>query len=481
MGHIDHGKTSLLDRIRSTKVAEKESGGITQHIGAYQVEHQGKLITFIDTPGHEAFYAMRSRGAKVADIAVLVVAADDGVMPQTKEAIKHIKQAGMPMVVAINKMDKPNANPARVKNQLLEDEIVVEEFKGKVPVVEVSATTGQGIEGLLEIINLVAEVEELTMVTSGETNGAVIEAELNRQRGPTATLLVKEGILKVGDVISTSSTFGKVQNLEDFLGNPIKQAGPSTPALVVGLEEVPGVGERFVVNRDTEEARARVEGKQRKFGRGREVLDIKEGQKVLNIILKADVQGTLEAVRELIRGIQSENVVLRVLDESIGDIMESDIKLAATSKAFLVGFRVKVDTSAAGFARQTKVEVVRSDIIYELVEKVREKINELLSTERTVVDIGELKVLAIFRTEKARMIVGGKVTEGAMRKGARIRVARGEEILGEGRAVQLKIQDKAVGNVDKSQECGVLFEGSVRIQVGDVLQAYEIQDKKIEL
>jgi len=245
MGHVDHGKTSILDFIRKSKIAEKETGGITQHTGAYQVDHLGKKITFIDTPGHEAFYAMRSRGAKVADIAILVVAADDGIMPQTKEAIKHIKHADIPMIIAINKIDKPNADVARVKNQLLEQEIVIEELKGKVPSVEVSANTGQGIDNLLEIISLVAEVEELKADESSKVRGVVIEAELNHKRGPIATLIVKKGVLKLGQVIVFASTYGKIKELEDFQGGQIKEARPGTPVIVVGMEEVPLVGEKI--------------------------------------------------------------------------------------------------------------------------------------------------------------------------------------------------------------------------------------------
>lgn len=494
MGHVDHGKTTLLDYIRKTKVAEGEAGGITQHTGAYQVEQAGKKITFIDTPGHEAFYAMRSRGAKVADIAILVIAADDGVMPQTKEALDHIKRAEIPIVVAISKIDKPNADPMKVKNQLLTEQIVVEEFRGKVPSVEVSSKTGQGIDSLLEIINLVAEIEELKVDTRAKAEGVVIEAELDHKRGPTAVLLVKEGALKTNDIISLSSTFGRARELEDFLGNRQDAIGAGSPAFVVGLGEVPLVGERFLVLDSMEEAKKLTEGNQKKYGEASEIVGPEDGAKVLNVVLKADVGGTLEAVREVLRGIKNENISIKILSQSVGEIMESDIKLAAGASAVIVGFRTKVNQPVESFARQMKVEIVLSDIIYELVEKVRAKINELLSGEVEEVALGSLKVLAIFRTEKSRMIVGGKVIEGEIKRGARARVARparqslregvaggGEEILGEGKIAQLKIQDKAVGSVEKGQECGVLFDGSVKIQVGDILQAYEVQSKSIKL
>lgn len=481
MGHVDHGKTTILDTIRKTKVAEKEAGGITQHMGAYQVEHQGKKITFIDTPGHEAFYAMRSRGVKVADIAVLVVAADDGVMPQTKEAIKHITQAGIPMVVALNKIDKPGANPQRVKNQLLEEQIVIEEFKGNVPLVEVSARTGQGIDALLEMINLVAEVAELKARAGGNGEGAVIEAELNRQRGPIATLLVREGALRVGDIVATSSAFGKIKILEDFLGSSLEVAGPSTPVRVVGLGDVPGVGEKFSVHASVEEAGEKAKERQGKVSDGREVLELSADQKVLSLVLKADAHGTLEAVRGVIKSIEEEGLVLRILSESVGEIMETDIKLASSAGALIVGFRVKINPSAVNFAKQTKVEVLLSDIIYELVEKVRAKVSDFLIEEETEVELGTLKTMAVFRTEKTRMIIGGKVLEGEMKRGARARVLRGESMEGEGKIASLKIQDKSMEQVQKGAECGIFFEGPTRIQVGDILQAYEIRKKKTEL
>lgn len=479
MGHVDHGKTTLLDFIRKTKVAESETGGITQHTGAYQVEHQGRKITFIDTPGHEAFYAMRSRGAKVADIAVLVIAADEGIMPQTKEAITHIKHAGIPIVVAITKIDKPNLDIMRVKNQLLEEQIVVEDFGGKVPSVSVSSKTGEGIDSLLEIINLSAELEELKSNMEGKAKGVVIEAELNHKRGPIATLLVKEGILRKNDIISLSSTFGRVRELEDFLGNGMPLATPGTPAVVVGISEVPLVGEKFSVVDSATEAEKILAEKKKKYENEREVVELPQGSKILNIVLRADAGGTLEAVHEVLRGIKNDNIFIRVLSEGSGEIMESDIKLAAAANAVIIGFRTKLNQSAALFAKQMKVEIMICDIIYDIVSKVRGKINDILSTETEDLDIGALKVLAIFRTEKSRMIVGGKVTEGEITKGAKIRVTRNDEPVGEGRVSQLKIKDKPFDKVEKGQECGVLFEGPVRILVGDVLRAHEIRKKII--
>lgn len=482
MGHVDHGKTSILDFMRKAKVAEGEAGGITQSIGAYQVEHQGKLITFIDTPGHEAFYAMRSRGAKVADIAVLVVAADDGIMPQTKEAIEHIKHAGVQMIVAINKIDKPNANARKVKSQLLEEGIVVEEFQGKVPSAEVSAKTGQGMDGLLEIINLVAEMEELSGDVSLGASGAVIEAELDHRRGPTATLLIKDGMLRQGDIISLSSTFGKVMAMEDFRGTRIKEGRPGTPVLVTGLTDVPLVGDTFKFVSSIVEAELTVSQEARKHAQEGEVIEVLPDVKILNIVLKADVQGTLEAAREILRGIKSENIQLRILSQSVGEIMEAEIKLAAAANALIVGFRTKINHGTEGFAKQMKVQIVTSEIIYELVEKVRAKIDEFLSIEKREVEVGELKVLAIFLTEKTKMIVGGKVTEGEMRRGIKVRIMRKDEVIGEGRIAQVKIGDKiAEKAVGKGAECGVLFEGEVKIKVGDTLQGYQIQGGTVKL
>lgn len=482
MGHVDHGKTSILDYIRKAKVAEGEIGGITQGVGAYQVEHQGKMITFIDTPGHEAFYAMRSRGAKVADIAVLVVAADDGMMPQTKEALEHIKHAGIPMVVAINKIDKPGADPMKVKSQLLEEGIVVEDYKGKVPSVAVSAKTGQGIDELLEIISLTAELEELKADLSVQAKGVVVESELNHRRGPTATLLVQEGILKIGDIIALSSTFGKIKAMDNFRREPIDSAAPGTPVVVVGLEDVPLVGDKFKVVYSLEEAQRISVSASRKYNIAGEVLEVAPDAKIFNIVLKADVQGTLEAAREILKSIKGENFSIRILSQSVGEISEADIKLAAAASALIVGFRTKLNNKAIDFAKQMKVEAVTSGIIYELVEKVRAKLNEFLSTEKKEVEVGQLKVLAIFRTEKTRMIVGGRVIEGEMRRGLRTRVLRGEEVIAEGRIGQVKIADKVADKpVLKGQECGILFEGQGKIMVGDILQLYEFQQLEHEL
>ena len=476
LGHVDHGKTSLLDYIRKSRVAAKESGGITQHVGAYQVTHQDKLITFIDTPGHEAFSAMRSRGADVADMALLIVAADDGVMPQTTEALAHIKQASIPYIVVINKIDITSADPQKIKNQLLEYEVLLEGMGGKVPVVEVSAQTGQGVDDLLEMIGLVWEVEGNEARYGGPAEGVVVESFQNPHRGPSATLLVHEGTLTAKDIVATSTVWGKVRILEDFAGESITDAGPATPALVVGLDDVPGVGEQFVVVASATEAEAHVAEKANKESDAN-VLEIAEGQKVLNIIVKADAHGTLEAVEEMLRSVSTEAVLVRILDKGVGGITENDVKLAAAGKAIVVGFRVGSNPSAKKLAEQTGVTLQRFDIIYELVQEVRTIALGLVDTETVEVPQGRLKVLAIFRTEHSRMIVGGRVGSGEIARGMLARVIRGEEVIGEGKIGRLQIQERVVERVAKGEEIGVLFEGTARIEEGDTLEIFTHEKK----
>lgn len=480
LGHVDHGKTSLLDYIRKSKVAEGESGGITQHVGAYQIVQKDKTITFIDTPGHEAFSAMRARGADVADIALLVVGADDGVKPQTKEALHHIKHADIPFIVVINKIDKPGAEPMKVRTQLLEENVTLEGFGGNTPVVEVSAKTGQGIDELLDMINLVWEVEGET--GKGEerdaNSGVVVESYLDKQRGPSATLLVRNGALKRGDIVATSSAFGKMRILEDFLGKDIEEASASTPVLALGFDVLPGVGEKFVVEQTMDLATARVEEKMRKQRGEADILEAVEGQKIVNIIVKADAQGTLEAIHEVLRAVDNEQVALRTLYAGVGEVNESDVKLAISGHALVVAFRVGVSSSAKSFAQQKEITILSFDIIYRLVEGIRNEIQ--VQQEITMVEtpVGKFSVIAIFRTEKTRMIVGGKVTEGEIRKGIKAHVLRGGEVIGEGKVVQLKIQDKEMNQVGKGQELGALFEGPVKLEKNDVLDLYVLERKK---
>jgi len=485
LGHVDHGKTSILDYIRKSRVAEKESGGITQHIGAYQVDCQNKKITFIDTPGHEAFSAMRSRGAKVADIAVLVVAAEEGIKPQTKEAIQHIKKTGIPMVVAINKIDRQEAQPEKVKKELSENDVLVESLGGDVPSVNVSAKTGQGIDELLEIITLVAEIKELKSDPSQLATGVVIESKHSDKRGVTATLLIKDGTLTNKDIVGTDSAFGKIKTMEDFRSQPLQSAGPSTPVVITGLNQVPQVGEKFLVFDNLDGARTRVAKKIAKRdiagGDSKEVLVVEEDKKVLNIILKADVAGSLEAIKESFKSIPSDEVILRVLKSEVGDITESDIKLAVSGQARLIGFRIKAGSAAKKIAEQKKVKILTFDIIYELIQVVREMLSKLLEPETIRHELGQLKVLAVFRTEKDSQIIGGRVIRGKITKGVSVDVLRNSAKIDGGRITQLQRNKKDADEVSKDQECGLLVKGASKIEKGDTLVVYEEERKKREI
>lgn len=496
LGHVDHGKTTLLTAVKDFGVLEKESGGITQHIGAYQIEHQGEKITFIDTPGHEAFSQMRSRGAKVADVAVLVVAAEEGIKPQTKEVISHIKEFKIPMVVAINKIDKPVANPEKVIGELAKEKIIVESQGGKVPSVNISAKTGQGIDELLEILLLVAELEELKASTKKPASGVIIESYLDSQRGPTATLLVREGTLKKGDIVVCGDSCGRVRILEDFQGNSIKEAPPSAPAVVIGLNQVPTVGERFSVEKSEEEARKKAKEYENKKTKKQEDAkdtenteekkDTKEDEpkaetKTLNIILKADVKGSLEAIEGTLKNVEQEEVSINILKSEVGDISESDIKLAYSTNSTIIGFRIKISVFISNLAERQGVRIKTFEVIYELVEEVKKGLSKLLEPEIVREELGKLKVIAIFRKEKSRMIVGGKVTSGKVVNKVRVNVVRDKEKIANGRITQLQHNKKDVPEVEKGKEAGILFEGEPIIEEGDILEVYREEKKKREL
>jgi len=478
LGHIDHGKTSILDYIRKTHVTEKESGGITQHIGAYQVEQSGKKITFIDTPGHEAFSAMRSRGAKVADIAILVIDACDGVKAQTKEAISHIKKAGIPFIVALNKIDKSEANPEKVKRELQKEDVSVENLGGKIPSVSVSAKTGKGISELLELVLLVAEMENLKTAITKPAEGVIIEAYLDSKRGPIATLLLDNGVLKVGDIIGTSSTFGKIKKLETFQGLPISEVEPATPAILLGFENVPKVGERLKVFNVLEDAKNYLKFPGKKVA---QVLKISPEQKVLNLILKADVVGSIEAIEEVLKSLPQEKVVLRILKSEVGEINKSDLELTKEAKGAILAFRVKMDPIAQMLLEREKVRIIRAEIIYDLVEEMRKLMTSQLKPELVRTDLGKVKTLIIFRTEKNRQIVGGKVIEGKVKKGALIEIFRKEERVGRGKLVNLQRNKKDVPRLSRGDECGILYEGNVKIEEGDILVIYTEERKKVEI
>ncbi len=481
LGHVDHGKTSILDHIRETKIAEKEAGGITQHIGAYQIEHQDKKITFIDTPGHEAFSAIRSRGAKVADIAVLVVAAEEGVKPQTEEAIEHIKKSGLPTIVALNKIDKKEAQPEKVKGELAKHDLVVESLNGQIPSVNISAKTGQGIDGLLEMIILVAEMEELKTDPDQPAAGVVIEAYQDQRRGATATLLIKEGTLSNKDIVGTDSAYGRIKTMEDFQRQPIEKATASSPIVITGLDQVPQVGEKFFVFDGPEEAQARIAKKAIKRKEEKEVFVFEPSQKVLNIILKADVQGSLEAIRESFKSIPSEEVTLRILKAEVGEVNESDIKLAESAQAKIVTFRLKISSAGRELAQQKKIKILSFEVIYELIQAVRELLAKLLEPETIKNVIGRIKVLALFRKEKDRQIIGGRVTDGLVKKGGSIEISRQDKKTGRAKLIQLQRDKKDVDQVVKGQDCGLLLETPTAIEKGDILEIYEEEIKKREL
>lgn len=481
LGHVDHGKSSILEKIKDLKITEKESGGITQHIGAYEVEHEGKKITFIDTPGHEAFSAMRSRGAKVADIAVLVIAAEEGIKPQTKEAISHIKKAGIPMIVAINKMDKPGADPEKVKRELSVQDISVESMGGKIPSVETSAETGKGLSDLLELILLVAEMEDFKADVSKPAEGVIVESYLDSQRGPTATLILQNGILKRGDILGTPSATGKIRIMEDFQGKAIEKAFPSMPVIVLGFENVPGVGEKLKVFANIEAAKKEVKNIEpaRQSSDSQDLVE--PDKKVLNIILKIDVLGSLEAIEEVLKELPQEKVVLKILKAEVGEINESDVKLAIGSKAKIIGFRVKVDPIAERLAEREKMKIICFDVIYELAQAVRDLLGKRVSSEIVRVDLGKVKILEIFLTEKNRQIIGGKVIDGEVKRGASLEVYRNEEKVGQGKITKLQKEKKEIGEVGKGSECGILYQGDTEIEEGDILHVYIKESRKGEL
>jgi translation initiation factor IF-2 len=484
LGHVDHGKTSLLDAIRKTRVAAGEAGGITQHIGAYQVEREGRVVTFIDTPGHAAFTAMRARGAQVTDIAVLVVAADDGVMPQTIEAINHVLAAGVPIIVAINKMDLPSANPDRVKQQLTEYNLVVEDYGGDVVSVGVSATKGDGIDDLLEAINLVAEISELKANPNRPAQAVVIEAELDSSRGPIATVLVKNGTLRQGDAILVGETSGKVKAMFNDRGERIREAPPSTPAVIMGLEQVPEAGERVRVVADERAARQLVEARRRSREADEQTdhahvnLDtlfneISAGKlKELIIILKADVRGSAEAVKGAVERLGTSEVKVKVIHSATGPVSDSDIMLAEASNGIIIAFNTKVDPSARKRADATGVEVRSYSIIYQVLEDLEKALAGMYEpTFASVVD-GHAEVRQIFKSSRLGQIAGSFVVDGTLRRGSHVRVVRNGQEVAKTRCEGLKRFQDDVREVQTGYECGVVLSGFDKFQEGDVIEFY---------
>lgn len=504
LGHVDHGKTKLLDTIRETNIAEKESGGITQHIGAYQVEvprepksrenemNRGIIrsaqddfaiskITFLDTPGHEAFTAIRSRGVKVADIAVLVVAADESVKPQTKEAIRIIKEQKIPFVVAINKIDKDSANVQKVKQDLAAEDVLVEDWGGKVPAVEISAKQGQNISELLDMILLVAELEELKEDMSGPAQGVIIESHLDKRRGYVVTALVQKGTLSIGHWVVAGRIIGKVKSMEDFLGRAIKEAGPSQPAILTGWTEVPDTGLPFKAAHSKSDAE--------KFAEENSIITVAplfsflnepadEAKKHYNLVLKADVRSSLEAIDSVLKAIKSEEVGYSITNYDIGDITENDIKTAVATKADVIGFRISVSPSALRLSEKEGVKVETFDVIYELVETIRKNMGGLLEPEVKRTLLGKLKVLALFKKGSKYQVIGGKVLSGKMIRGAAVDVIRNGEIVGKGKLGQLQHNKEDVGEVKEGLEAGIRLDvisdqPFIEVTVGDILEIYE--------
>jgi translation initiation factor IF-2 len=486
LGHVDHGKTTLLDAIRETDVVTGESGGITQHIGAYQVEKDGRKITFVDTPGHEAFTAMRARGAQVTDLAVLVVAADDGVMPQTREAIDHARAADVPIMVALNKMDKPNARPERVKQQLSEVDLTVEDWGGDVICVPVSATQGQGVDELLENILLVTELADLRSNPDRPAAGTVIEGELDRHRGPVATLLVQAGTLRVGDSLTIGTIHGRVRAMMDHRGQEVREATPSTPVLVMGLADVPKAGDIFEVVGSGREARTIAEARaeeERLAGpqpsRPR-VLSLDEifsqfqaGQAAeLNLILKADVQGSLEPIVNSLERLGGDELQVRILHQGIGDVSESDVMLASASRAIVLGFHVDVDEAARRMAVQDGVDIRLYMIIYNLIDDVDRALRGMLEPEYEKVVMGHAEVRAVFRIRRRGNVAGCYVTDGLVTRNAWARVRRGGEEIFDGPLDSLKRFQEDVSEVRSGFECGLGIAGFDDFQEGDLLEFY---------
>jgi translation initiation factor IF-2 len=491
MGHVDHGKTSLLDAIRSTNVAEGEAGGITQHIGAYQVTApSGQQITFIDTPGHEAFTAMRARGAKVTDIVVLVVAADDGVMPQTVEAINHAKAGGVPMIVAINKMDKPGADPQRVRTDLLQYEVIVESMSGETLEVEVSALKKTGIDKLLETILLQADLLNLKANPNRTAEGVIIEAKLERGRGPVGTVLVQRGTLRIGDIIVAGTAWGRVRALIDDRGEPVNSAGPSVPVEILGFDSAPEAGDPFAVVENDARARELTDYRLRKrrqtlgaAGSGRTLeqmmQQLKEtGRQEFPLVVKGDVQGSVEAIVGALKKLGTDEVEARIVHSGVGGITESDIVLAGASKAVVLGFNVRANVQAKAAADQTGVEIRYYNIIYDLVDDVKAAMSGLLAPTIREVFLGNARILEVFNISKVGKVAGCRVTEGHVERGAKVRLIRDNVVIHEGTLSTLKRFKDEVKEVPAGQECGMAFANYQDIRAGDIIECYNVETIK---
>ncbi|MDM1005246.1 translation initiation factor IF-2 [Clostridium perfringens] len=487
MGHVDHGKTSLLDAIRKSKVTSTEAGGITQHIGAYTVEVNGETLTFLDTPGHEAFTAMRARGAQITDVVILVVAADDGIMPQTVEAINHCKAANVPMIVAINKMDREGANPDRVKQELTEHGLVVEDWGGDIIAVPVSAKTRENIDTLLEMVLLTSEMQELKADAGRKAKGTVVEAKLDKGRGAVATLLVQNGTLHMGDSIIVGSTYGRIRAMFDDSGKKIKSAGPSIPVEVLGLSEVPAAGDRFTVVKDEKTARNMAEARKEKirqesFATSHRVSledlysQIKEGSvKELSVIVKADVQGSVEAIKASLEKLSTDDVKVRVIHGAVGAISETDITLAAASNAIVIGFNVRPDNNAVAASERDGVEVETYRVIYDAIEDIKSAMIGMLDPEYKEVVLGTAEIRATYKISNVGTIAGGYVLTGKLVRNADVRVIREGIVIFESKLASLKRFKDDVKEVNAGYECGFSVEKFNDIKEGDIIEAYTME------
>lgn len=490
MGHVDHGKTTLLDAIRNAKVVDSEAGGITQHIGAYQVELKGQKITFLDTPGHEAFTAMRARGARATDIAILVVAADDGVMPQTIEAINHAKEANVPVIVAINKIDKPDANLNKIKAELVEYGLQSEEWGGQTIMVPISAKNKQGIDALLESVLLVAEMMELKANPNRPAVATVVESHLDLSLGPVATILVNTGTLNVGDNFIVGQTYGRIKRMRDHTGRSIKTLGPSDTAQIAGLHDPVESGQILQAVKDEKMARQRAMqvhdmAREQLISAGmgmQEILQrIKDGSlKLLKVVIKADTQGSLEAIKQALAKIKNDDVAIKVIHSGVGSITESDVLMGAASPGTLVvGFHTEAGAHVKRLAERMGIEVVTYKIIYELIEDLRKILSGLLQPETLLVELGKFKVMKIFFTGKNEYVVGGKITEGILKSKSNVRVLRDGKPIGDGKIVGLKLVNEDMDELDKGNECGVRYQGKVKLEEHDVLEAWR-EEKKMK-
>lgn len=490
LGHVDHGKTSLLDAVRETNVVGGESGGITQHIGAYQVEKNDRKITFLDTPGHAAFEKMRRQGAEVTDIALILVAADDGVKPQTVEAVNHAKKAGTPMIVVITKIDKPEADINRVKQQVAELGLNPEEWGGDIPVVEVSAKTKEGIDDLLDLILVMSDVTEFKADPDMPASGVVIESHMDHGKGPVATILVKNGTLRVGDSVAVGETYGKIRGMEDHRKKRLKEVLPGAPARISGLKNVPKVSDVLQVFNDEKEAKAEIESIKRtrkisslsnvkKIGLDELSQSMRDSKKKeLSVVLKADVRGSLDAIREALKKISNAEVGVKVVSAKVGNITENDIQMAKSADNIIIGFNVAVSANINLLAKKEKVKIYNYKVIYELLDDVKNLLSDLLPPETKEITLGKLKVLAIFKSKKGMMVIGGEVKEGKIEKDTEIRVIRSKEEIGRASITLVKREKDEVREVQVGSQCGVSLDKELPIEEGDIVESYLTEQVK---